>query len=873
MELVFTDPLTGLPTRHALERSLEFALLQTRRDRSSLCAIACDLDFFAAFNERYGAAAGDDCLRYVARTLGSSIGTNDMLGRLGGDRFLAILPNTDLRTATGMAERLRVAVTMLDIPVAGAGTVAVSISAGVAQHGSGGGDFAAAMLEELHETMRDAKRSGRNCVVIAGQGLDLAYDVRALRERNAAALSDPGPLFGRDADVGDILEVLRRHSMVTLVGGRGSGKTRLARAVTQRACDEFQDGSFFIDLSELNAEATAVDVAHRFGIRQRDDASAIRSLSTLLRLQQTILIVDGCDLLPDAVAVLFEKLLAACPHLRVLATGHRATGLTGEACYPIEPLSERAARELCDAIAGEEEANAPRAALLERCGGNALALEMAAAHLRVFSPSEIAAAMRDESHPPLDALIAWSYARLTEPQRRLLRGLSVFADGWSTDDVAAVAEVDPLAAREELDVLARRRLVLLDATRARRGRYRFRSAVRSFVHDAITASGEEESTRHRHALRFASLANTIAASWSTAPTRTWLPPLERELSNLLQALRWSLDRDDDPSLAAQIACGLAPYWTAIEDDVTGAAVFSRVLERPPSDTALYGNVLDWAARFSQRTGASLEAMERADVAMKLATERGDDLLYARALSSHAFARFAREDQRADGALPEALATLDVFERVGNALGQAQTHLVLGIFYHSAENVEQAQEHYAEALRRFRNLGVESGMQVALNNLGALAFLRRDFDRAAFFLHESLVRADRHPHKRGLGYALLNQGEDELERGNLEAARRLLARARRFYSIVPNDWAFAMTLTDVAKLALRSERPKLAPVLLGFADAVFARIAIPRQPFQQRLYDELFVQARAMVEQRDFDALYARGQGLVLEQALLLADSA
>ena len=397
-------------------------------------------------------------------------------------------------------------------------------------------------------------------------------------------------LIGRTAELTEIKARLREHRLVTLVGPGGIGKTRLALQAAADLSWRYPDGVWLVDLAPLaDPQLVAETVAGLLGLSRSTGRSVVEIVVASLKEMRTLLLLDNCEHLVDAVARIAEAILRGCPTVSIIATSRETLAVAGENVYRVPPLGFPEDVESITAAAALDhvavrlfadragnvvdgfavtDANAPAiAAICRRLDGVALAIELAAARLRMLQPHELAYRLDDRfrlltggsrtalhRQQTLKATIDWSYDLLTEPERTLLRRLSVFVGGWTLDSAAIVCAGHPVEGGEIFDLLASlidKSLVVADVT-GDGTRYRLLESTRAYMLERLVQSGEC-SPQQRLADRVLALFSEAEASWATTATKAWLRSYAPELDNLRTALEWAFGPVGDVALGLDLA--------------------------------------------------------------------------------------------------------------------------------------------------------------------------------------------------------------------------------------------------------------------------------------------------------------------------------
>ncbi|PVC96825.1 AfsR family transcriptional regulator [Streptomyces sp. CS090A] len=413
---------------------------------------------------------------------------------------------------------------------------------------------------------------------------------------------------GRDGDIAALRGDLTRTRLVTLLGPGGAGKTRLSQETAEAVADAWPDGVWLAELAPLDdpdavPEAVLSALGARDTVLRGAGAEELRALTEqsagdpLVRLteycsrRRMLLLLDNCEHVVEAAAALTDHLLTHCPQLTVLATSREPLGVPGEFVRPVEPLpdpmalrllAERGAAARPGFRTDADEATAAACAeICRRLDGLPLAIELAAARLRMLSPRQIADRLDDRfrlltsgsrtvlpRQQTLRAVVDWSWELLDEGERAVLRRLAVFAGGCG---IAAAEEVCALPAGpggpavDRLDVaallgsLVDKSLVVAEPGEDGEMRYRLLETVGEYAVERLTEAGERDAVERRHLVHFRELARTTGPTMRGAGQRAAIAAIQREYENLRTAHRHAVAaRDEHEALC--LVLSLSWYW-------------------------------------------------------------------------------------------------------------------------------------------------------------------------------------------------------------------------------------------------------------------------------------------------------------------------
>jgi predicted ATPase/transcriptional regulator with XRE-family HTH domain len=701
----------------------------------------------------------------------------------------------------------------------------------------------------------------------------------------------PSALVGRAREVAATVSLLLNGQtrLLTLTGPGGVGKTRLAIEVASRGRDAFPDGAAFVDLAPLRDPALVLPaIARAFGVR--DDGAPARSLHerlvAALAGRRRLLTLDNCEHL-TAAAPAIADLLAACPTLTVLATSRQPLRLRIEHVYEAPPLAlpdldrrppvgelgriaavdlfVRRAEAACRGFALVEANAAAVAEIAVKLDGLPLALELAAARMKVFSPAALLARLdyrlplltggaRDlpTRQQTLRATIEWSHDLLSPSEQTLFRHLSVFVGGFTLDAAEAVSREIGVESREDdepphdsrlstldsLVALVDKSLVqVLDAGDERR--FGMLETIREFGLERLAAAGDGPELRRRHTAWCLALAERAEPELTGPDQARWLARLDAEHANLRAALGWAHDQHDAET-ALRLGGALHRFWN------------------------LRGHYAEGRGWLEQ--------------ALALGTNAPAAMQAKALLGAAVMAHYQDDNERAAACDAEALA---LFRALGDTAGVAVARRHLGIVALAQGDHARAATHGEEALARFRDLGDPRGIGTALNLLGLVAYAQGENGRAAALLEEAVALERPLEDRNALAYSLNNLALVALVQGQCERAAALQEEALTLLRWCGNLIAFAHSFENLAMIAAARRDYVRAGRLCGAAEALRERIGAPGRPSDRDQRDRYIAVdrdqhrrsialARAQLGVDGFAAAREEGRAMSLDEALAYA---
>ena len=450
--------------------------------------------------------------------------------------------------------------------------------------------------------------------------------------------------IGREDDVSRVDAALREGPLVTLTGVGGVGKTRLALEAAGRAEAHFGDGAWLCELAPID-EGSAVNhaVAVALRLQQQQGLDIEATVIEYLRTRELLLVLDNCEHVLDAAAKLIDQIVRHCPHVVVLATSREAIAVEGERILPVPPLPvEDATRLFADrAKAGRPDFDLdhePVGAVAEICrrlDGLPLAIELAAARMRMMSSLDVARRLdklrlltggaRDAMprQQSLAATIDWSYRLLTEAEQELFMRLSVFAGGFDLEAAHGVCGADEDTEDDTLELLTGLLDKSMVAMRSGTGtsRYSVLETLRAYGRDRLRENDIYDECASRHVHYYTELAERAAHGMHGADERAWVERTLPDYDNLRAAFEHVM-ADSDVATALRLVTSL-PEFVHLRIGYESSGWAERVVELADSDHPLYVAAVGFAARGAWNRGDFGRAVSLGTLAQGRVPERGN----------------------------------------------------------------------------------------------------------------------------------------------------------------------------------------------------------------------------------------------------------
>ena len=714
--------------------------------------------------------------------------------------------------------------------------------------------------------------------------------------------------IGREREMEEVKTLFAHTYLLTLTGSGGCGKTRLGLQVAADLVGEYKDGAWIVELAALaDPDLVTQEVASALGVREGQGDSILDTLLNYLKPRQLLLMLDNCEHLIEACTALTDSLLRSCPNLKIMVASREALGIEGESTYrvpslslpdpknlpPVEKLNtyeavklfiDRAVAAVSTFTVTNQNASAV-AQICHRLDGIPLAIELAAARIKVLEVEEITARLDDRfrlltggsrtalpRQQTLRATIDWSYNLLSEQESVLLGRLSVFMGGWTFEAAEEICVGEGVEDYEVLDLLTslvEKSLVVAEGQGGKK-RYHLLETVRQYARDRLLDSGESATLRDRHLEWYLEFTERAEPELSGPDQVEWLDWLESELDNLRAALEWSLG-GEEVEIGLRLAGALNWFWFRrgyynegqrwLEESLSGS---SRL---PASERTK-------SARANALWGAGLMLFGKSDYGLAAAPfeeslalyqELGDKQGAGYSLICLGVVSGRQGDYVRGRALYEE--GLSMFREVGDKLGISFSLWLLGGNARFQGDYERATPLLEESLALSREMGNKWIISTSLLELGRVAFNQGDYERAKALVEENLVLCRELGGKRGIAQLLHLLGLVALGQDDHDRATELFKESLALNQELGVKDFIAYCLEGLAGVAVAQGESEPGAIILGAAEGIRKAISAPPPPSERVEIDRNVAAVRAGLDEKTFTEAWAQGRKMSMEEAV------
>jgi predicted ATPase/class 3 adenylate cyclase len=721
--------------------------------------------------------------------------------------------------------------------------------------------------------------------------------------------------IGREKEMTEVKQALAEHRLVTLTGSGGAGKSRLSLQVAAVSLDLFPDGVWFVELAPLSdPDLIPQKILTAAEIQNQQGHTAQEVLIDFLREKTSLLVLDNCEHLIEACARLVETLLNAAPNLKILASSREALGVRGEQAWrvpslsapdikrlpPIEQLSKyEAVRLFIDrallvqphfVVTNE---NAPAVAqICHRLDGIPLAIELAAARLRLLSAQQIAARLDDRfrlliagtrtalpRQQTLRALLDWSYELLSKSERNLLRRLAVFSGGWTLEAAEQVCSDENLTADDVLDVLDHlvdKSLVVVEVGQDQETRYRYMETIRQYAREKLFECGESAANRTRHLAYFLKWVRKMEPDLRGLRQVELLDHIESEIDNLRAALEWS--QDSNPGSGLQIASMMKWFWHLCVLFEEGADWLENILvssqkigtEIEPVLKARSLSVLAWLSFWS---GNIQTAMTSLNESLQLCEKNQGsmaDLITADNLYLAGGSALSSGDLSQAKLLAEK--GLGLYQAWGNIFGVAEISGLLFAIALSSGDLETASRWNEASIVIRKELGDKDGLAFDLTTGAVIPLSQRDYESTKRRLKAAVDACKETRNESILGVALGYSGMTCLFEDNMEQALDYFSQLVTLAYEKSNALLKTFGIYYLALFLAKQNQYRASIQLNGAMEGLrtYPTVLFYENPIFHDTRQQSLLEAREALGETNFEAAYAAGRAMTLDQAITFA---
>lgn len=753
--------------------------------------------------------------------------------------------------------------------------------------------------------------------------------------------------IGREKELTDIKDLLSKTHLLTLIGSGGTGKTRIALQTGAEMIDDFESGVWFVDLAPLlESELLPQTIAEAIGVKEDPKRDLTETLIDYLKDKEILIILDNCEHLIEACSKLSEKLLQSSPKLKIIATSREALRITGEQTLRVSSLSQpnpdkdntiekllkfESVKLFIDrAISVNQnfkvtESNAKALAeICHRLDGIPLAIELAAARIKVLSLEKICERLNDRfklltsgertalpRQQTLRALIDWSYDLLSEQEKILWRRLSVFAGGWTmeaSEEVCGEMNINKDDILDLLNNLIEKSIIIFDEVK---DRYRLLETIRQYGEEKLKEANEKNFVFDKHLNYYMKSAEYIKPKLIGADLKTWLDKLDDDYSNYQTALAWSIEVNKRQE-APRLVVALCKYWHIRGFFYEGRRWINMLnIEKEDIPKPLLASILNYLGVFDYAQGEFAKAQTELEKAFEIRKESGDKKSLVDGLNILGLLAYDKGEYDKARKLHEECLKLQ--REIGDKVGIATSINNLGLVYQNIKSEEKnekvellykeglklfrelrdtrktatflnflgnesldkneyenAEKYFEESLVLFRELGNIRGVAFSLGNLAILKKNQGEFERAKTLLHESLTLSENSGDKLGIALSLNISGEISIYQGEYRQAYALLKKSLEILLELGNYLFISTNILELIQLFILKNNFSGATVIMSSIDYAMSSIGAVFEIETQNKFEKTITVLKEKLSEEEYLKYWNEGREINLTKAAELA---
>ena len=722
--------------------------------------------------------------------------------------------------------------------------------------------------------------------------------------------------IGRKRELEETKKRLGVARLLTLIGPGGTGKTRLSIQLGGEVLGEFSDGVWMIELAPLSDAALIPQtVASVFGLRESPDRPLIELITDYLRAKKMLIILDNCEHLIDECARLAEHLIQNCPNIKILASSREALGVLGETTFRVPSLvlpdqakvtpealmdcesarlfAERASTANPNFQVTDRNASAV-AQICRRLDGIPLALELAAARVRVLSVEQIGERLDDRfrlltggsrtalpRQQTLQALIDWSYDLLSELERALFRRLAVFVGGWTLEAAETVCSGDGVDQYEILDLLTQlvdKSLVIAEEQDGT-VRYHRLETIRQYARQKLLETNEALKMRNKHLEYFIQLSSWADENWFSPKQKEVERLILTEQANYRSALSWSMEDQPEKTLTL-ISWSVFIVMYLFIGNMTEArewthVVVDKIEKLPPAEgeealerkrKLIRG--YDSIAGIDMNQGNHPASRAASRKGVELAREINDQPLLAQSLASLGIGELYSGDP--DTALAVTQESLSICKQLGLRNEHFWALNTLTNIYTVIEDRAQLQKNKDEIRKLEQAFGLPINPAVEERELSTKFFMQGNLTEALEHAEKSFALFEEQNDKYTLTFFMSEVAHGLRQTGELEKALHYYRKSILHWKDFGHRAAVAHQLECFALIALKQEQYGRAALLFGHAENLRQISNSVRTPDEQKEFEEAKSQLHSQMGEDEFGKAWYKGGSMLMERAIEFA---